>query len=157
MKIELFFFQGSGKSIPSFLLLRCEVTLVVQSLSQSDSLWPHGLQHARLPCPSPSPGVCSDSCPLSWWCHPIISSSIAPFSSCPQSFPISGCFPVSPHQEAKALEFSFSISPSNGYSGLISFKIDWLDLLAVQGTLQISNSPNPTDFLWKVLLLFQVS
>ena len=61
----------------------------------SDSWWPHGLQHARLPCPSPSPRVCSNSCPLSWWCHPIISSSVAPFFSCPPSFPASGSFPMS--------------------------------------------------------------
>ena len=60
----------------------------------SDSLRPHGLQQARLPCPSLSPGVCSDSCPLSW-CYPTISSSVAPFSSCPQSFTTSGSFPVS--------------------------------------------------------------
>ena len=58
----------------------------------SNSLWPHGLQHARLPCPSLSPRVCSNSCPLSWWCHLTISSSIASFSSCPQSFPASGSF-----------------------------------------------------------------
>ena len=60
-----------------------------------NSLQPHGLQHTRLPCPSLSPGVCSTSCPLSWWCHPTISSSIIPFSFCPQSFPASGSFPVS--------------------------------------------------------------
>jgi len=54
----------------------------------SDSLWPHGLQHARLPCPSPTPRACSNSCPSSWWCHPTISSSVIPFSSCLQSFPI---------------------------------------------------------------------
>ena len=60
----------------------------------SISLWPHGLQNARLPCPSSSPGACSDSCPLSRWCHPTISSSVTPFS-CPQSFPASGSFPVS--------------------------------------------------------------
>ena len=53
----------------------------------SDSLWPHGLQHARLPCPSPTPRACSNSCPSSWWCHPTISSSVVPFSSCLQSFP----------------------------------------------------------------------
>ena len=53
------------------------------------------LQHARLPCPSPTPGVYPNSCPLSWWCHPTVSSSIVPFSSCPQSFPASGAFPVS--------------------------------------------------------------
>ena len=61
----------------------------------SDSLWPHGLQHARLPCLSLSPGVCSNSCPLSRWCHPTISSSVVPFSSCLQSFPASKSFPVS--------------------------------------------------------------
>ena len=61
----------------------------------SDSLWPHGLQHTRLLCPPLSPGVCSDSCPLSWWCHPTISSSVAHFSSCLQSFPESGSFSMS--------------------------------------------------------------
>ena len=62
----------------------------------SDSLGPHELQHARLPCPSPSAGVCSNSCPLSWWCHPTISSSVVPFSACQKaSFPASGSFPVS--------------------------------------------------------------
>ena len=61
----------------------------------SNSLQPHELQHARLPCPSLSPVACSNSCPLSWWCHLTISSSVAPFSSCPQSFPASGSFPIS--------------------------------------------------------------
>ena len=61
----------------------------------SNSLPVHGLQHARLPCSSLSPGVCSYSCPLSRWCHPTISSSVSPFSSCPQSFPASGSFPIS--------------------------------------------------------------
>ena len=61
----------------------------------SDSLWPYGLQHARLPCPSPSPGACSNSCPLSQWCYPTISSSVIPFSSCSQSFPASGSFLMS--------------------------------------------------------------
>ena len=61
----------------------------------SESLWFHGLQHARLPCPSASPGVCSNSCPLSRWCHPTISSSVVPFPSCPQSFSASWSFPVS--------------------------------------------------------------
>ena len=71
---------------PWFLLL------LFSCSTMSNSLWPHGLQHIRLPCPSLSPWVCSNSCPLSWWCHPIISSSVAPFSSCPQSFPGSGSF-----------------------------------------------------------------
>ena len=61
----------------------------------SDSLWPHELQHARPPCPSLTPGVHSDSCPSSWWCHTAISSSVVPFSSCPQSLPASGSFPMS--------------------------------------------------------------
>ena len=61
----------------------------------SDSLWPHEPQHARPPCPSPTPGVYSNSCPSSQWCHPAISSSVVPFSSCPQSFPSSGSFQMS--------------------------------------------------------------
>ena len=61
----------------------------------SESLQPHELQHARPPCPSPTPGVYPNLCPLSWWCHPTISSSVVPFSSCPQSFPASGSFPMS--------------------------------------------------------------
>ena len=67
----------------------------------SDSLWPRGLQHARLPCPSPSPGACSNSCPLSQWCHPPISSSVIPCSSCLQYFPPSGSFPVSQPSSAE--------------------------------------------------------
>ena len=61
----------------------------------SDSLWPHELQHARPPCPSQTPGVYPNSCPLCWWCHPTISSSVVPFSSCPQSFLASGSFQMS--------------------------------------------------------------
>ena len=61
----------------------------------SDSLWPHELQHSRPPCPSPCPGVYSNSCPSSWWCHPAISSSVIAFSSCPQSLPASESFPMS--------------------------------------------------------------
>ena len=116
----------------------------------SDSLWPHGLQHARHPCPSPSPAlitishlsspwVYSNSCPLSQWCNPTISFSVIPFSFCPQSFPVSGSFQMSQALRIrwpKYWSFSFNISPSNEYLGLISFRLDWLDLLAVQGTLK---------------------
>ena len=101
----------------------------------SDSLWPHGLQHARLPCPSPSPGACSNSCPLSRWCHPSIWFSVVPFSSHLQSFPASGSFLMSSALRIRwpmYWSFSFSISPPNDYSGLISFRINWFDLLAVQ-------------------------
>ena len=102
----------------------------------SDSLRPHGLQHARPPSPSPTLRACSNSCPSSRWCHPTISSFVVPF--CLQSFPASGSF-----LHIKVLEcwpkywsFSFNISPSSEHSGLISFRIDWLDLLAVQRTLK---------------------
>ena len=73
------------------------VTFSIQfSLSvMSNSLRPQGVQHTRLPCPSPTPRACSNSCPLSWWCHPTISSSLVPFSSCLQSFPAPGSFPMS--------------------------------------------------------------
>ena len=98
-----------------------------------NSLRPHGLQHARTPCPSQTPGVYSNSCPLSWWCRPTISSSVVPFSSLLQSFPASRSFRI---KWPKYWSFSFSISPSNEYSGLISFRMDWLDILAVQGTLK---------------------
>ena len=67
---------------------------VVQAFSHVPWTRPHGLQHARPPCPSPTPGACSDSCPLSRWCHPTLSSSVVPFPSCPQSFPASGSFPM---------------------------------------------------------------
>ena len=101
----------------------------------SNSLWPNGLQHARPPCPSPSPEVCPSSCPLHWQSHPTISSSDALFSFCSQSFPASGTFPMSQlFRWPKYWSFSFSISPSNEYSGLIFLKTDWLSLLAVQGS-----------------------
>ena len=103
----------------------------------SDCLQPHGLQHARLPCPSPTPKSCSNSCPLSQWCHPTISSSVVPFSSRLQSFPASGSFSsesVLCIRWPKYWSFNISISPSNEYSGLISFRMDWFDHLAIQGT-----------------------
>ena len=104
----------------------------------SDSLQPHELQHARPPCPSSIPGVYSNSCPSSRWCHSAISSSVIPFSSCPQSLPASGSFfneSVLPIRWPKYWNFSFNISPSNEHPGLI-FRMDWLDLLAAQGTLK---------------------
>ena len=103
----------------------------------SDSLWPHELQHARLPCPSLSPGIYSNSCPLSWWCHLSISSSVTPFPSCPQSFPASGFFCNEvPLCIRWPKYWSFSISPSSAYSGLTSFRVDWFDLLEIQETLK---------------------
>ena len=105
----------------------------------SDSLQPHGMQHSRHSSPSPTSRDPSNSCPLSQWCHPTISSSVFPFSSHLQYFPALGFFssePVLRIRCPKFWSFSFNISPSSEYSGLISFRIEWLDILAVQGTLK---------------------
>ena len=101
----------------------------------SDSLRPHESQHARPPCLSPTPGVHSDSRPLSQWCHPAISSSVVPFSSCPQPLPASVLSNESTlHMRwPKYWSFSFSIIPSKETAGLISFRMDWLDLLQSKG------------------------
>ena len=116
-----------------------------------DSLWPHGLHHARLPCSSPTPGACSDSCPLSWWGHPTISSSVAPFS-CLQSFTASGFSneSVLHIRWPKYWSIIFNISPSNEYSGLVSFRMVLLDLLAVQGTLKslLQQDSSKASILW---------
>ena len=104
----------------------------------SDSLWPHGLQHTRLPRPSPTPEGYSNSCPSHWWCHPTISSSVVPFFFRLQSSSIKVVFSESVLQIRwpEYWSFSFSISPSNEHPGLISFRMDLLELLAVQGTLK---------------------
>ena len=116
----------------------------------SNSLWPQGLQHARLPCPSPTPGACSNSCPSSRWCHPTISSSIVSFSSCLQSFPASGSFPMSQFFTSGGQSIGASISPSSECSELISFRIDWIDHLAVQGTLKslLQHHSSKASILW---------
>ena len=103
----------------------------------SDSLWPHRLQHARLLCSSPSPEACSNSCPLSQWCHQTILCH--PLLLLPSIFPSIRVFSneLALHiRWSKYWSFSFSIRPSNEYSGLISLRMDWFDLLAVQGTLK---------------------
>ena len=123
----------------SWTKLWCPVGSVQFSRSiMSDSLWTHESQQARPPYPSPTPGVYPNPCPLSRWCHPTISSSFIPFSSCPQSFPASGYFPKSQLfiWGGQSIGFSFNISPSKEHPGPISVRMDWLDLLAVQGTLQ---------------------
>ena len=98
---------GFSATSTTLLLLSCSVV--------SDPMWSHGLQHARPPCPSPSPGVCSNSCPLSRWCHPAISSSVVSFSSCLQSFPASWSFPVSQlfASGGQSIGASASILPMN--------------------------------------------
>ena len=113
----------------------------------SDSLWPHGLQHTRPPCPSPTPGVDSNSCPLSPWCHPTISSSVVPFSSCLQSFPASGSFKMShlfaSGGQSTGLSASTSVLPVNiqdwfplGLTGLIFLHPKGLSRVFFNGTVQ---------------------
>ena len=113
----------------------------------SDSLRPHGLQHARPPCPSPTPGVYSNSCPLSWWCHPTISSSVVPFSSCLQSFPASGSFPMSQFfasgGQSIGVSASASVLPMNiqnwfplGWTGWISLQSKGLSRVFSNTTVQ---------------------
>ena len=115
----------------------------------SDSLWPHELQHARPLCPSPTPGVHSNSCPLSRWCHPAISSSVVPFFSCLQSLSASGSFPMSQlflwGGQSTGVPASASVLP-----GLISFRMDWFDLFAVQGTLKslVQHYSPKASILW---------
>ena len=113
----------------------------------SDSLRPHGLHHTRLPCPSPAPGVYSNSCPLSWWWHPAISSSVIPFSFCLQSFPASGSFPMSQFfasaGQSIGISASASVLPMNiqdwfplGWTGWISLLSKWLSGVFSNTTVQ---------------------
>ena len=134
------------------LFLWAEKPVLNTSLSSgsvmSDSLRPHGMQHSRLPCPSPSPRVFSNSCPLNQWCHPTISSSVIPS---PPSFNLYSIRVFSSESTLhirwpKYWSFSFSISPSSEYSGLISFRMDWFVFLAIQGTQYMSVFLKPFIF-----------
>ena len=134
--------QRTGKDdIQQIIWTHCREYNVVQGTVQvqfshsvvSDFLQPHGLQHARPPCPSPTPGACSNSCPSSWWCHPTISSSVVPFSSHLQSFPVSESFPMS--------QFFASVGQSIGVSASASvlpinilgwFPLGWTDWISLQ-------------------------
>ena len=126
-KLILFLIWFCIKAVFSSVQFLCSVV--------SDSLRPHGVQHTRLPCPSPTPGACSNSCPLSWWCHPTISSSFIPFFSCLQSFPASGSFPMSQFFASGGQNgASASVLPMNiqdwfplGLIGLISLQCKGLD------------------------------
>ena len=128
----------------------------------SDSLQPHQSQHARPPCPSPTPGVYSNSCPSSQWCHPTI------ILCCPLLLlpPIPPSIRVFSNESALRLRwpkywsFSVSISPSNEHPGLISFRMDWLDLLAVQGTLKslLQHHSSKASIFWhSAFFTFQLS
>ena len=113
----------------------------------SNSLWPHEPHHTRPPCPSPTPGVHPNSCPLSQWCHPTISSSVVPFSYCPQSFPASGSFPMSQlftsGGQSIGVSASTSVPPINtqdwsplGWTGWISLESKGLSRVFSNTTVQ---------------------
>ena len=118
----------------------------------SNSLWPYGLKHARLPCLSPTPRACSNSCPSSQWCHPTISSSIVPFS-CLQSFPGSASFPRSQFLlsggQSTTVSGSASVLPRN-IQKQFPFRMDWFDFLADQGTLKslLKHHSSKASILW---------
>ena len=125
----------------------------------SNSLRPHLLQQARLPCPSLSSGVCSNSCPLSWWCYPTISSPVVPFSSCLQSFPASGSFPMSQFftsgGQSIGASASASVFPMNtqgwfplGLTGLISLQFKGLLRVFSNTTVQKHPFFSPQPCLW---------
>ena len=125
----------------------------------SPTLWPHGLKHTKLPCSSLSPGVCSNSCPLSQLCHPTISSSVAPFSSCPQSFLASGYFPMSQlfvsGGQSIGVSASASVLPMNiqgwfllGLTGLISLQSKGLSRVFSSTTVQKHQFFSAQPFLW---------
>ena len=124
----------------------------------SNSLRPHELQHARPPCPSPSPGVCSNSCPLSWWCHPTISSSVVPFSSHPQSFLVSGSFQMSQlfASGGQSIGALASVLPMNiqgwfllGLTGLISL---WWGLIgpSLAPTTEKALATHSSTLAWEI-------
>ena len=142
----------------SFLLM--SVSSVAQSCV---TLQPHESQHARPLCPSPTPGVYSNSCPSSQWWHPAISSSLSLLllPPIPPSIKVLSNESTLPMRRPKYWSFSFSINPSNEHPRLISFRMDWLDLLAVQGTLKSHKHPNPCVlfvclFSFKVLGTYRV-
>ena len=116
----------------------------------SNSLWSHGWQHVRLPCPLPSPGACSNSCPSSRWCHPAISSSVVLFSSCLQSFPASGSFPVSQFLASGGQSVRVSALASVHPMNIQGWFPDWFDLLAVQGILKnlLQHHSSKASVIW---------
>ena len=149
---------GKNHSMKSFLDLVCsghyKVTVQFSSSVMSDSLWPHEPQHARPPCPSPTPRVHSNSCPLSQWCHSAISSSVIPFSSCPQSFPASGSLPLSQlftmgSQSIGASAWA-SVLPVNIRGWFSLWLTVLISLLKIQGTIKIMSSLlQNSDLNWR--------
>ena len=118
--------------------------LLLSHSVMSDSLQPHRLQHSRPPCPSPTPGVYSNSCPLSWWCHPTISFSVIPFSSCLQSFPASESFQMSQFFESGGqsigLSASASVLPMNIQGWFPLVRTGWISLQSKEVSRVFSNT-----------------
>ena len=127
MNLRLLSWQMAILIVPTLLRLSSTFSQFSSVAVVSNSLQPHGLQHARFPCPSPTPGACSNSCPLSQWCHSTISPSVIPFSSCLQSFPASESFQgvSSLHQVAEILGFQFQHQPFQ-WIFRTNFLSDWL-------------------------------
>ena len=126
---QVVWYSSLFKTFQQFVVIHKVKGFLFSHSVMFDSLQPHGLYHARLPCPSPTPGACPNSCPSNWQCYSTISSSVIMFSSCLQCFPASGSFRLScffPSDiQSIGTSFSFSISPFSEYSGLISFRIHW--------------------------------
>ena len=140
------------------LLFWCCIFQLSRSVT-SDSLWPHRLQHTRTPCPSPTPWACSNSCPLSQWCHPAISSSVVPFSSCLQSFPASESFPMSQlfpsGGQSNGVSASASVLPMNiqgcfplGWTAWISLQSKGLSRIFSNTTVQKHQFFGTQLYLW---------
>ena len=141
---------GFQKDYQKLYIIADCVTIISVQFSRSvvsDSLRPHESQHTRHPCLSPTPGVYSNSCPSSWWCHPAISSSVVPFSSCPQSLPASGSFPISQlfawGSQSIGVSASASVLPMNtqdwspsGWTGWISLQSKGLSRVFANTTVQ---------------------
>ena len=130
----------------------------------SDSLRPHELQHPRPPCPSPTPGVHPNSCPSSWWCHPAVSSSGVPFSSCPQSLPASGSFPMSQlfawGGQSIGVSASALVVPMNTQDWSPLGWPGWISLQSVQGTLKSllqHHSSKASILQWSAFFTVQLS
>ena len=144
--IIIFYFNVINNTAKTFFF-HIEFSVQFSHSVMSDSLWPHGLQHTRPPCPSPTPGVYPNPCPLSRWCHPTISSSVIPFSSCLQSFPASGSFQMSQLfascGQSIGVSASASVLPMNtqgwsplGWTGWISLQSKWLSRVFSNTTVQ---------------------
>ena len=139
------FFTEIEQILPTFVWITSSVQFSCSVVS--NSLWPHELQHSRPPCPSPTPRIYSNLCPSSWWCHPAISSSIIPFSSCPQSLPAWGSFPMSQlfawAGQSTGVSASASVLPMNtwdwsplGWTGWISLQSKGLSRVFSNTTVQ---------------------